>query len=168
MSTETAPTFVVLVDGRSGAGKSTFVRELIDRLPDPVQLLALDDFYPGWDGLRAAVHGVHRRILLPYARGEYGAVRRWDWDADAYAQERTVDPARPLIVEGAGIITPATSAVSNARIWLESPETSRRARALARDGDLYRPHWERWARQEREHLLRDRPRALATHTYAIP
>jgi len=35
------------------------------------------------------------------------------------------------------------------------PEKDRRARALARDGDLYAPHWERWAAQEEAYIVRE-------------
>jgi hypothetical protein len=41
-------------------------------------------------------------------------------------------------------------------------------RALARDGDTFRPHWSRWAQQEDRHLERDDPTARATHVFAIP
>jgi cytidylate kinase len=34
------------------------------------------------------------------------------------------------------------------RVWLEAPATVRKERALARDGDTYAPHWDRWAAQE--------------------
>jgi hypothetical protein len=58
--------------------------------------------------------------------------------------------------------------LSDIRVWLESPETSRRVRALARDGDTYRPHWERWGAQERAHLAADDPARLATLRFDIP
>src|SRR5690606_29833513 len=43
---------VVLIDGRSGSGKTTLATALAARLPG-TQLVRLDDFYPGWDGLEA-------------------------------------------------------------------------------------------------------------------
>jgi hypothetical protein len=39
---------------------------------------------------------------------------------------------------------------------------------LARDGDAYRPHWDRWARQEARHISRDDPVRGATHVFEVP
>lgn len=33
------------------------------------------------------------------------------------------------------------------RILTTAPDEVRRERAMARDGDTFRPHWERWAEQ---------------------
>ena len=55
-------TRVVAVDGRSGSGKSVLARALAERVaavrppvPVPVQIVGLDDVYPGWDGLLGTV-----------------------------------------------------------------------------------------------------------------
>uniref|UniRef100_UPI001F0C50B8 hypothetical protein n=1 Tax=Microbacterium sp. CPCC 204701 TaxID=2493084 RepID=UPI001F0C50B8 len=161
---------VVLVDGRSGAGKSSLAHTLVARWPLPgrVQSVALDSIYPGWDGLDEGVGLAREQILVPHARGLMGVWQRWDWDVGAPAEAHAVDPALPLIVEGVGILTPATAGLGDVRVWLESPTASRRQRALVRDGDGYRPHWERWARQEERHLQRDEPARLATHVFAVP
>lgn len=161
---------VVLIDGRSGAGKSSLARAVVARWPlrGRVQLVALDALYPGWDGLDAGVTAAQDLILRPHARGLVGVWQRWDWDAAAYAEAHAVDPSLPLIVEGAGLLTPVTAKLGDVRVWLESPDRSRRRRALERDGDTYRPHWERWARQEEEHIVRDDPRHRATVVCDVP
>jgi hypothetical protein len=161
---------VVLIDGRSGAGKTSLVRGLVASWPlrGPVQVVALDSLYPGWDGLDAGVEVAREDVLSPHARGLIGVWRRWDWDDEAPAEAHAVDPSLPLIVEGAGILDPRTARLADIRVWLEAPAGSRRARALARDGDTYRPHWERWAGQEDVHLTRDEPQRLATHVFAMP
>jgi hypothetical protein len=46
-------------------------------------------------------------------------------------------------------------------VWVEAPEAERFRRAMERDGDAYRPHWDRWARQERIHFAREGTRARA-------
>lgn len=161
---------VVLIDGRSGAGKTTLARKLVDHWPiaGRVQLVALDSVYPGWDGLQAGVERVLDGILRPHGRGYLGAWRRWDWESGTEAESHAVDPALGLLIEGSGILTPATAAIADVRIWLESAEAGRKARALKRDGDTYRPYWDRWAEQEREHIRRDDPRALATRIVEVP
>jgi energy-coupling factor transporter ATP-binding protein EcfA2 len=161
---------VVLIDGRSGAGKSTLAAALVRRWPSRgrVQLVALDSLYPGWDGLDEGVEQARQNILMPHAKGVIGVWRRWDWDTGSWAEAHAVDPSLPLVVEGAGSLTPPTQPLADVRVWLDSPELSRRARALERDGDTYRPHWVRWAEQEEQHIVRDAPQSLATHVLAVP
>ena len=161
---------VVLIDGRSGAGKSTLARALVTHWPlrGRVQLVGMDSIYPGWDGLADGVELARTQILVPHARGMVGVWQRWDWESEAVAEAHAIDPSLPLIVEGAGVLTPATARLSDIRVWLESPEASRRRRALERDGDAFRPHWDRWAEQEERHLARNDPARLATVTALIP
>jgi hypothetical protein len=161
---------VVLIDGRSGAGKTSLARALVARWPlaGRVQLVALDSLYPGWDGLDAGVELAREQILVPHARGLIGVWQRWDWEVGAPAEAHAVDPSLPLVVEGCGILTPATRQLGDVRLWLESPAGSRRDRALGRDGETYRPHWDRWARQEARHIARDEPARWATHVCDVP
>ncbi len=161
---------VVLIDGRSGSGKTSLARTLVGRWPlrGRVQLVALDSLYPGWDGLADGVEAARELILRPHARGLIGVWERWDWEASAPAEAHAVDPSLPLIVEGSGLLTAATARLGDVRVWLESPPQSRMRRALQRDGETYRPHWARWAEQEERHLARDEPTRRATHVFAIP
>ncbi|MDF2508430.1 MAG: aminobenzoate synthetase [Microbacterium sp.] len=161
---------VVLIDGGSGAGKSSLAAKLVRRWPvlGHVQLVALDSIYPGWDGLDDGTERALEWILRPHGRGYLGTWRRWDWDTEAEAESHAVDPALGVIVEGSGILRPSTAGLADIRIWVESAEESRKRRALDRDGDTYLPHWERWAAQERRHIDRDDPRALATRIVDIP
>jgi hypothetical protein len=161
---------VVLIDGRSGSGKTSLARTLVARWPlhGRVQLVALDSLYPGWDGLAEGVQAARDLILRPHARGMIGVWERWDWEASAPAEAHAVDPSLPLIVEGSGLLTAQTQRLGDVRVWLESPAHSRMRRALQRDGETYRPHWNRWAEQEERHLSRDEPAQRATHVFAIP
>ena len=161
---------VVLIDGRSGSGKTSLARTLVARWPlrGRVQLVALDSLYPGWDGLADGVEAARELILRPHARGLIGVWERWDWELSAPAEAHAVDPSLPLIVEGSGLLTASTARLGDVRVWLESPPQSRMRRALQRDGETYRPHWARWAEQEDRHLARDEPTRRATHVFAIP
>lgn len=161
---------VVLIDGRSGSGKTTLARRLVARWPlrGRVQLVALDSIYPGWDGLADGVETARELILRPHARGLIGVWERWDWEMGRPAEAHAVDPSLPLIVEGSGLLTAATARLGDVRVWLESPASSRKRRALERDGDTFRPHWTRWAEQEERHLARDEPAQRATVVFAIP
>ncbi len=128
----------------------------------------MDSIYPGWDGLDPGVDHAVAHILEPHRRGATGRWRRWDWQRSVAGEPVEVDPSRAVLIEGSGILTPAAASLADIRVWVESDETARKARALDRDGDTYRPHWERWAAQERQHIQRDRPHDLADLVVEVP
>lgn len=151
--------FTLLIDGRSGSGKTTLAALLAETFRVP--LVRLDDSYPGWDGLGEAGRSLHDLLLQPRSTGAPAGWRRWDWQADAPAEWHSVPGDRSLVVEGSGSLTRANRALVDFAVWLELDAPTRKARALARDGDAYAPHWDRWARQERSHFLAERPDLLA-------
>lgn len=161
---------VVLIDGRAGAGKTTLSRLVAANWPltGRPQLIALDSLYPGWDGLDAGVERALHDILRPHARGLLSTWRRWDWELETEAEAHAVSPALGVILEGCGAINPATARLADVRVWVQSPASSRKRRALDRDGEGFRPHWDRWADQEERHIRRDAPQELATLTVDVP
>lgn len=141
----------VLVDGGSGSGKSTLATELAHILG--AGLVHLEDFYPGWDGLEQASAHVRDGILTSSSPGW----RAWDWDAGTPAEWHEVSVSQPLVIEGSGALSRRNRAAATLGIWLELDEATRRSRALARDGERYAPHWERWSAQERAFAERESP-----------
>ncbi|GAA3945809.1 hypothetical protein [Microbacterium soli] len=154
---------VVIIDGRSGAGKSSLAARLIRAWPlrAPAQLLALDSVYPGWDGLARGAQYARERVLVPHARGRIGIWRRWDWELGEAAEAHAVDPALGLVMEGCGALGAASARLADVTVWVDGPADSRRARALARDGEAFRAHWDMWAEQEETHIADDRPQEIA-------
>jgi uridine kinase len=162
---------VVVVDGRSGSGKTQLARRLARMLRagglTGIQIARLDDWYPGWDGLSVGTARTETLLLREPAYPE------WDWEAGRVRRWVRLDPARPLIVEGAGALTARTRSVADVAVWVDvgpgpldgegSPVSAmeRKRRALLRDGEAYRPWWDMWAAQELRHISRHRPRALA-------
>ncbi len=152
-------TVVVAVDGPSGSGKTTLALGVVDALGCPA--VHMDQIFPGWDGLAAAVPLLTEQVLEPLARGERAAYRQWDWDHDRWGATVTVPQHRFLVVEGcASSVLPAGSFAA-VRVWVEAPLAERMRRGVERDGEVFRPHWERWAAQERALFDADRTRERA-------
>jgi uridine kinase len=147
---------VVLIDGGAGSGKSTLAAELVEQWPTNAQpqVICTDQFCPGWDGLAIAA----ARVPQVIATGEFV---EWDWIANAPGEQQQLDRSRALIIEGCGAITPASRELATLAVWLEAPEELRRERALARDGEMFAPHWQRWAEQEQAHWSAGKPWELA-------
>ncbi len=124
------------------------------------QLVRLDDIYPGWDGLEAGSRHVAEFVLSERPRWQ-----RWDWTAGRPAEWHDLDPTRPIVVEGCGALSRVSRARADWGIWVELDDAARKQRALARDGDAYAPHWERWAAQELAFIARENPQALADEIY---
>lgn len=162
---------VLFIDGRSGSGKTSLADRAMAAAHlaelDP-QLLHVEDLYPGWDGLEAG----SRSLAGVLARRAY---RQYDWIAGDFGERVTLGPELPLIIEGCGALTtesllaaqtfagPAARVLS---VWLECPTQERQARALARDGETYAPHWRRWADQEDALYARTRPWLIADRIIA--
>lgn len=168
------PTWRVLVlDGRSGSGKTSLAHDIAAR--HSAQVLSLDDLYPGWFGLAAGSAAVPEVLT----NGGYHA---YDWAAGDYAETWiALDPGAKLIIEGCGSLTRETLAAASLwaglisgrdgrgdrdrggelatvhSVWLELDVQERRRRALARDGDVFAPHWHEWAAQEDAHYGRHQP-----------
>lgn len=146
----------VLIDGRSGSGKTELACALADAWPD-AQLVRLDDIYSGWYGLEAGSRHVHDHVLAASAP----RWQRWDWKADAPAEWHELDPSRPLIIEGCGALSRQNRSLADYGIWVELGAAERKRRALARDGDGYAPWWEAWAAQEVLFMSVEKPEELA-------
>jgi cytidylate kinase len=145
---------VVLIDGRSGTGKTTLGAQVAEQLG--AQLVHLDDLYPGWDGLRAAADAVVTDVL-----GAPSGYRRWDWVADAPVDWASVDPDLPIVVEGCGALSRASAPLASLRVWLEADDTVRWDRAIGRDGEVFAREWDRWAAQEQAFIAAEDPAARA-------
>ena len=147
-------TRVVLVDGRSGAGKTALGAALGLALAAPV--VSLEELYPGWDGLEAGVELLCAEVLEPLAAGRPVLVPRYVWAAGRFGEPWELRVGPFVVVEGAGCGAARAAARGSLLVWLELDAARRRERAFARDGGMYRPHWERWAAQEAAQLGRER------------
>lgn len=119
-----------------------------------MQLVKLDDFYPGWDGLDAASAMVPEILHTLWWQ-------EWNWTTDEPGAWHKLDADRPIIIEGVGAVSRASAVLVDHTVWVELDDQTRKKRALERDGEAYAPHWERWALQELRFIARENPKALA-------
>lgn len=152
---------VVAIDGPAGSGKSSLAGLVAAELDD-APVVHLDDIFPGWDGLAAAPALLTAQVLVPFRRGEPAAFRRWDWHDGTYAELVPVPPAAIIVVEGCGCTVGVARPYGDVRVWLEADHDTRLRRGIERDGETFRPHWERWAAQERTLFGADRTAEQAT------
>ena len=152
-------TVVVAIDGPSGAGKTTLAQGVVDALcalPDAgdpagatgVEIVHMDHLYPGWDGLAVAPGLLTTQVLEPIDRGEPAAYRLWSWVREEWRGRREVRASRFLVVEGCGSSVTPAGAFAAVRVFVEAEHGLRMERGIARDGEAYRPQWQRWADQE--------------------
>lgn len=163
-------TVVVAIDGPSGSGKTTLARAVVEalsmadvgsRASGIVELMHMDHLYPGWDGLAAAPALLASQVLEPLAQGRPAGYRLWSWVRHEWRGRREVRPAPYLIIEGCGSSVLPAGEYAAVRVFVEADRDERRARGLARDGEAYRPQWQRWADQETVLFDRDATRARA-------
>lgn len=149
-------------DGSDGADGAAHAGASEDPLVDLVEVLALEDLYHGWDGLEAGLETA-RGLLEPLSRGEVGRAPRWDWHAGRHDGEVSVGHLEPssgavrlpavVVVEGCGAGSDVLAPLVDMLVWVEVPESTRRARVRSRDGAWGYP-WEAWAAQEEAVLAR--------------
>ncbi len=85
---------IVLIDGRSNSGKSTFAKSLQESLfkqgESLPRVIHMDDLYPGWEGLSLGADYLNRFILEPLTKNKLhlgnsgigrktSAVRGWNF-----------------------------------------------------------------------------------------
>ncbi len=163
-------TVVVAIDGPSGSGKTTLALAVVEALavkaagqssPGGVELVHMDRLYPGWDGLDASPALLATQVLEPIAEGRPAGYRLWSWVRHEWRGRRAVRPAPYLVIEGCGSSVLPAGSYAAVRVFVEADREQRRARGLARDGETYRPQWQRWADQETAVFTRDDTRARA-------
>lgn len=146
MASEPDSAAVVLIDGRSGAGKTEYAKALVHE--GGAVLVSLDEVYPGWDGLDAGSWHIAQSVIIPMSLGQPGRYRRWDWHHQAPGDWVDIPQGQRLVIEGCGVLRTEIAQVDALRLWIDAPESIRRERAMSRDGEMYLPHWQRWALQE--------------------
>lgn len=153
--------WIVAVDGRSGAGKTTLVHRLLARVPDS-DVVHTDDvawhlsFFDWADELRDGV-------LEPLLQGQAVHYRPPGWVARKRPGAIALRAGRSVVwVEGSGSSRQALSDLIDASIWVQCDNREARRRLRARDGQEEEDLHREWEEQEIPFLLEDRPWERAT------
>ena len=147
-------TLLVGVDGRGGAGKSTFATTLGGTC------VHMDDFVfePwGWFDFER----VRAQVLDPLLRDEPAVYQRYDWDARCLIEWHTVAPGGVVVVEGVAALDLRLRDAYDLRVWVDTPLAVCLSRGLERDGQAARPLWAAWSVKEERYAAEQRPRAAA-------
>lgn len=153
----------VLIDGPSGAGKTTLAAELGQAWPDrTLVVLHLDDVYPGWSGLDSASAYVRDSLMLARLTGQPARWQRWDWATSSPAKWHEIPADVDLVVEGCGAITYQAARIATTAVWVDESEPTRKLRALSRAEDDFETHWDDWDAQFAAFVERENPQAHAS------
>ena len=163
---------LVLIDGLSGSGKTSFASLVTNSYfaieHSKPQLIHMDDLYPGWEGLRQGSNILVSELLMNFRQGKPGSYQVWDWEAGRRGNPlepgngwRTIQPNLPLVVEGCGSISAESKRLSDLAIWISSADENRKKRLAARDQGRFLAFQANWAAQEDEFYSREHSYELA-------
>ncbi|MFP7696163.1 uridine kinase [Trueperella sp. LYQ143] len=169
--------FIIGIDGRSGAGKTTLAHEIAQQLlselnaeeathnraespvascsvpsPPAIVTIEVEDYIRGWDRLVADIP--YLAVLLAELRQNgYVWARPWDWQANRPGPLRRLPQygyAQRIIVVGSGAISAHLSTLLDCRIWLEASSDLRQSRVRYRDAYDWSAYWQVWAQAEEQ------------------
>jgi uridine kinase len=160
------PTPIALIDGRSGSGKTSFAKELQNRLflegERAPRVIHMDDLYSGWHGLQSGSDYLTRLILGVVKNGNTASWQEFDWAAgERSGAWREFEGGTPLIVEGCGALSAASAELAHLTVWLETDAAVRKQRWDAREPEAHSKFWPIWAAQEEEFYAREKSAAIA-------
>jgi DNA polymerase III delta prime subunit len=171
------PTPIILIDGRTGSGKTTFASALQNRLfqkgESAPRVIHMDDLYEGWNGLQAGVDYLVRQVLGPLSRREGASWQEYDWSAiDPSTPEkvgarsgtwREFRGGTPLIIEGVGSLSRIAAEQADITVWLEVDQSVRLARIADRNakGDGDGSWFTMWTAQEADFYAREKSDEIA-------
>lgn len=151
---------LILVDGRSGSGKSTFARRLASLLEG--QVVHTDDIawnydIIDWDG--ALVQGV----LEPWRAGQDVSYKPPGWVKMGREGAVEVSASPVLIVEGVSSGRKSLAELADLVVWVQSDNEQARIRGIERDMQVERPDpveaarfWDEWMTTETPFLNEER------------
>ena len=151
---------IIAVDGRSGAGKSTFAARLVEKLGDRALLVSTDEFAT-WDDPVAWWPEFVDGVLTPFLAGDDLRYRRRVWHGDdAEPGPEVVRAWRPiLVVEGVSSARRSMVPHLMRSLWIDGGSAGELLEAaVAREGEHARGLLRAWQRFEDGWFAVDRTR----------
>ncbi len=149
-SARTHAPFVVGIEGRGGAGKSTLAAHLAAHIPDSA-VIPMDDFLVRehlLDPLNERHYDLarlEREVLIPFTQGLPVNYRRLEWASNTLMPIDGMIGSTLVILEGVCAYHPRHESYVNLRVWVETPAEVATARGRERDaGNENAQHWQTW------------------------
>lgn len=137
---------LIAIDGCGGAGKSTFAKKLAFELGNS-QIVYIDDFYkPKEQRIKITedtpVHSnfeferLKHQVLEPIRNGHTATYQTTN------GKKVKIMPKGFVIVEGLGTLGIELKHYFDYKIWIDSPESTRRRRGIERDSEEWTKIWD--------------------------
>ena len=163
---------IIGIDGLGGSGKSTFARELVERLSD-TEIVQMDVFYQT-EQMRKKLNPtkeigsyfdwnrLEREVLIPFSNNLEIRFQKYNWENDSIKDWQNISKNSSMIVEGVYSTRKELSKYYDLRIWIDCPSEIRLQRGIERDGIEMKEYWENvWMKQENEYYKKQRPYLLS-------
>lgn len=155
---------IIAIDGAAGAGKTTLASHLgaALSLKYRVATVHMDDLYNGWES--AFDHHLRDALLLAVQSHRKSlpiTLPRYNWQRGEYGDPLHLPTAQLLILEGVGSSQAAIRPFLTASIWLDIDPSLGLERVLARDGQEFSEHMQKWLRAQEQHFLIEESRVNA-------
>lgn len=171
---ENSRPILVSIDGRSGAGKSTISKEIVNSLGGVV--ITSDDFWVGgsdkvWDKRTPKQRAemaidwkrIRNEVLMPLIAGKSAKWHPFDWAKGKGLSQEThkSEPVKLIVLDGAYSSKPELQDIIDLSVLVEmKDDKKRRERLIKREGVEYMNDWHsRWDPAEDYYFSKVRPRS---------
>ncbi|MBQ8236226.1 MAG: hypothetical protein IJZ37_06060 [Clostridia bacterium] len=153
--------FVLAIDGRCGAGKSTLAKELAKQTC--AALICADDFFipikersaPGFSpSINLDEERFAKEVLIPLSRAQDLCYGIFDCQTQTIREYASVPAGSSVIIEGSYTLYPPFRFAYTHTLFLEISQKEQRRRLLLREGAGAQAFFERWIPLEEGYFMK--------------
>ena len=157
-------TQLILIDGPSGAGKTTLAKQLQSELA--ATIIHLEFLYNGWDdALTSTLTNNLVSLCNSIKSGQDHFLPIYNWQTKTFDSTKIISPTPKLIIEGVGAGQSAIRSFASALIWVDADPEIALARVMQRDGFNYPDEISRWKIREAAHFKLEQTAKFADFHY---